>query len=86
MEEEHKITEVQMEAAKRNYHANYLEGAAKLQSVELINQRLSKERQELTADNDALREIIAEKDRVIANADKKFKSLYTNHQVLSHYP
>ena len=85
MEEEHKINEVQMEAAKRNYHANYLEGAEKLQSVELINQRLSKEKQELTADNDALREIIAEKDRVIANAEKKYKSLYNNHQVFNHY-
>ena len=70
-----------MEAAKRNYHANYLEGAEKLQGMELINQRLMKEKQELTADNDKLREIIADKDRVISNADKKYKSLFTNHQV-----
>ena len=82
MEEEHKISEVQMEAAKRNFHANYLEGAEKLQGMELINQRLIKEKQELTADNDALREIIADKDRVIANADKRYKALYTNHQVI----
>ena len=83
MEEEHKINEVQMEAAKRNYHANYMEGAERLQNMELINQRLMKEKQELSADNDTLKEIIAEKDRVIATADKKYKSLYTNHQVLS---
>ena len=85
MEEEYKINEVQMEAAKRNYHANYLEGAEKLQGMELINQRLMKEKQELTADNDKLREIIADKDRVISNADKKYKSLFTNHQVFIQY-
>ena len=81
MEEEHKISEVQMESAKRTYHANYLEGAEKLQGMELINQRLIKEKQELTADNDALRESIADKDRVIANANKRYKALFTNHQV-----
>ena len=80
-EEEHKISEVQMEATKRNYHSSYLELAEKLQNLELINQRLNKEKQELNADNDALKEIIAEKDRVIANNDKKYKSLSTSYQV-----
>ena len=74
-----------MEATKRNYHSSYLELAEKMQNLELINQRLNKEKQELNADNDALKEIIAEKDRVIANNDKKYKSLSTSYQVFIFY-
>ena len=81
MEEEHKITEIQMEGAKRNYQNSSLEMAEKVQNLENINERLNKEKQDLYEDNHLLRDAIGNKDKEISNTEKKLKSLAYQHEV-----
>ena len=81
MEEEHKITEIQMEGAKRNYQNSSLEMAEKVQNLENINERLNKEKQDLYEDNHLLRDAIGNKDKEISNGEKKLKSLAYQHEV-----